>query len=570
MTTPGQRTACALATAAVMLLPAPALAVPAAVASTSYHVDNRPGSGCTDAGAGTQQQPWCTFAPVNARTYTAGDRILLARGAAWAQGMTLRGSGTAGNRIELSAYGSGAKPRILKGAAHTGIELLNASHWTVNNLEVDGRGTQKLIWGIRAKYDGTAGIGHQDLNFSSLSLHHNHMGVYVAGNAAPAEGQWGIKGLTMTAIEGFHNEVSIAFGANGLPRTFIQDAVLSRLDLTNDDGEPAVHKDCPNSITLQSMTRVTLMDSLISHAGGCTTLTGTTGVYLGHVDDADITNNIIAYTQQSGSPDQSGVNYEGWTRNVAVRGNLITGNVRWGVALQGIHEDGPNRAVTVESNAIAYNGQPPIAALGSEAHSDGVIRDNLWEGTGLTTVVSGGSFDGLAISGNAGPATGGRIWYAARDFATGQGVYGWRYQYSGDAGATWADLTYNQADTSWRPTGGTSLPLIQKWRWHPAGSPSGYIARAWTAPRDGTVAIRGRAAMTELGGDGVRVRIQHNGSQAMAAKTLGGGDRVGVPTDVDSLTVKAGDILRFILDPGPAGASSHDTTSWTPVIGYLN
>ncbi|MFH9478647.1 hypothetical protein ACH4L7_33145 [Streptomyces anulatus] len=62
MTTPGQRTACALATAAALLLPAPALAVPAAVASTSYHVDNRPGSGCTDAGAGTQQQPWCTFA----------------------------------------------------------------------------------------------------------------------------------------------------------------------------------------------------------------------------------------------------------------------------------------------------------------------------------------------------------------------------------------------------------------------------------------------------------------------------------------------------------------------------
>ncbi|WP_329587502.1 right-handed parallel beta-helix repeat-containing protein [Streptomyces sp. NBC_01362] len=565
-----KRTAPALLTALLAgLLPSLSVATPAHAAGTSYYLDNRAGSNCADSGAGTQQQPWCTFAPVNARTFSAGDRILLARGAQWREGMTLTGSGTAAQRIELSAYGSGPRPRILKGAANNGISLLNASHWAVRSLEIDGHGTQKMIYGIVAAYKGAEGIGHEDITFADLHVHHTHMGIYVAGNASPTADQWAVKGVRMDSVKGEHNEVSIAFGdGRGLDQ-FVQDAVLTRLELSNDDGDPAVYKGCPNSLTLQSMTRVTVMNSVISHAGGCTVPTGTTGIYLGHVTGADITNNIIAFTQQSGSPDQSGVNYEGWVNDAALRGNLITGNVRWGVGLQAIHPGGPNRDTTVESNAIVFNGRPPVAALGSAAPGDGVIRDNLWEGTGLTTEVSGGDFDGFTFAGNAGPVTGGRVWYAARDFATGQGIYGWHYQYSSDAGATWADLAYNQADESWRPAGGTSLPLVKKWDWHPAG-PSGYVARAWTAPRDGTVAIRGQAAKTDLGGDGVRVRITRNGGEVLSPRTVTGSDRVGVATDVDSLTVKAGDTLRFILDSGSAGANSYDTTSWTPVIGYLD
>ncbi|MDA3648653.1 right-handed parallel beta-helix repeat-containing protein [Saccharopolyspora indica] len=565
-----KRTASVLATVVATLVSGLTFAGTAHAAGTSYHVDNRSGSNCSDSGPGTQQRPWCTFAPVNARTYTAGDKILLARGAAWAESMDLRGSGTAGNRIELSAYGRGDKPRILKGADHTGIEMFNVSHWSVNNLEIDGsgEGKAKLVFGIRARYDGAEGIGNQDLNFSSLELHHNHMGVYVAGTSTLADGQWAIKGVRMSDIEGSRNEVSIAFGAAGLPRTFLQDVVLSRLNLTNDDGQPAAYKNCPNSLTLQNITRLTVMDSLVSHAGGCYVHSGTTGIYLGNVNDANLTNNIVAYTQQSGSPDQSGVNYENGTSNVALRGNLITGNVRWGVALQGIHEGSPNEDVTVESNAIAYNGQPPIAALGDDAHSDGVIRGNLWEGDSLTAVVNGGSFADVEITGNVGPAVGDRIWFAARDFSPSQGLYGWRYQYSDNGGATWADLTYHQNDQSWRPAG-SALPVLEKWNWHPGGS-SGHVARTWTAPRDGTVAIRGQAAKSDLGGDGVRVQIQHNGRPVLGSRALGGSDRVGVPTNVDSLTLKAGDTLRFIVDPGAAGANSYDTTSWTPVIGYLN
>ncbi|CAL9362005.1 right-handed parallel beta-helix repeat-containing protein [Streptomyces sp. enrichment culture] len=565
------RTATVLATAVATLLPVLSLAGPAHAAGTSYHVDNRPGSNCTDSGPATEQQPWCTFAPVNARTFTPGDRILLARGAQWAQGMTLTGSGTATDRIELSAYGSGAKPRILRGTATAGIQLTNVSHWTVKGLEIDGTSTGggKLVYGIRADYNGSDGVGHEDLVFADLHLHHNHMGVYVAGNAAPASGQWALKGLTVTRVKGERNEASIATGANRLPRGFIQDAVFSHLELANDDGSPAVYKGCPNSMTLQNLTGVVVRDSLISHAGGCHVDSGTTGIYLGHVDHADIFNNIIAFTQQTASPDQSGVNYEGYTDDVAVRANLITGNVGYGVGLQGIHPDGPNLDATIESNAIVDNGRQPIASLGSAAPPTGTVRDNLWRGSSLTTTVSGGSFDGVTVTDNPGPVTGDRVWFAARDFATAQSLHNWTYQYSADAGATWKNLAYHQVDASWRPSGG-SLPVVQKWNWHPGGSSTAYVARTWTAPRDGTVAIRGRAAKADPGGDGVRVRITRNGSEVLAPRTLGGDDRTGIPTDVDSLSVKAGDAIRFVVDPGAAGENSHDTTSWTPVTGYLN
>ncbi|MFG3257288.1 hypothetical protein [Streptomyces sp. NPDC048172] len=557
-----------LATALAVLLPALTLSGPAQAASATYHVDNRSGSGCSDSGPGSAQQPWCTFAPVNARTYGAGDRILLARGAAWKEAMKLRGSGTAAAPVEVSAYGSGVRPRILKGTEDNGISLYNPSHWAVRNLEIDGRGAKKLTYGVVASYKGAEGIGHEGLTFSGLYVHHTHMGIRVGGDAEPSKDQWAVKGVRMRDITGKHNGVSIAFGDDKGRKHFIQDTVLTDLALNNDDGTPDPRpEECPNSLTLQSMTRVTVMDSVVSHAGGCRVTTGTTGIYLGHVADVDLTNNIVAFTQQSGSPDQSGVNYEGWTDDVAVRGSLLTGNVRWGVALQDIHAGGPNTRVTVESNAIVDNGQPPVASLGDDTRSDGVIRGNLWKGDSLTTTVSGGSFDKIAVSGNAGPTGEGRVWYAARDFATGQGLNQWRYQHSPDGGATWKDLTYQNGDGSWRPSAG-ALPVLNKWRWHPVGG-KGLVARTWTAPRDGTVAIRGQAAKADLGGDGVRVQIRHGDRQVLTPHGLSGGNRVGIPTSVDSLPVKAGDTLRFIVDPGAAGDTAHDTTSWAPVVGYL-
>lgn len=569
-----QRVMSALAIAA---LSATILSVPAHADNTSYYVDSR--AGCSDSFTTTSAtQPWCSFANLNSRTLGPGDRVLLARGATWSQALTLQGTGTAASPIQLDAYGTGNRPRILYSANtnSVGVKLTNPSYWAVRNLEINGQGaTQKLVRGILVVYSGANGIGNAGLTFSNLYLHHNQFGLAIEGTSALTASQWSLKGLTMTNIEGTHNETSIAFTQhNQSAPQFIQDAVLSGLFLHNDDGAgPVIYRGCDNSLTLQDMSNVTVMNSVISDAGACYRPTGTTGVYLGAVVGANIVNNIIVNTNQTSSPDQTGLNYEGWTNNVAVRGNYIGGNVRWGIGVQAIHDEatgGANKNASIQSNAIVDNGQPPIATLGSASLPTGAISDNLWKGTQFLATQSGGTFDGFTITNNAGPAVGDRVWYAARDYATGQGVYGWNYQYSSDGGTTWSGLTYFASTDNWRTSATATIPMLSKWNWHPAGPTTALVAKAWTAPRSGTVSIRGQAVKGVVGGDGVRVQITRNSTPVLPQILLGGSDRVGVATTVNNLAVQAGDVIRFIVDPGGAGANSYDTVSWSPVVAYLN
>ncbi|MEV6889895.1 right-handed parallel beta-helix repeat-containing protein [Kribbella sp. NPDC051137] len=542
------------------------LAVPAQAAGTTYYVDNRV-AGCDDSGAGTSSaQPWCGFTPITARTFAPGDRILLARGASWRERAQLQGTGRADAPITFGAYGSGDRPLLLNSGLGWGIRMINPSHWQVSSIEVDGSGTDKLDAGIQVRFDGDAGIGNEDLRFSDVYVHHNQIGIAITGTAAPAADQWAIKDLTMARVEGAHNEVSIAFGNASAPRQFLQETTLTGLFLHNDDGAPAAEVGCANALTLQSMTGVLLTNSVISDAGGCPVTTGTTGVYVGNVANTTIMNNIIVNTDQTASPDQTGVDLEGNTDSVALRGNYIGNNVGWGVEDLAIHATANTRA-SIVSNAIVFNGKEPIATVGSASTPTGSIGGNLWQGSALLYAGDGGSFDGFWVGPNPGPVTSTRVWYAARDWATGQGQYGWRYEYSGDSGTTWSALTYQPATEDWRPAAG-ALPLISKWNWHPAG-PGSLVARSWTAPTDGTVAIAGQAAKGVVGGDGVRVRILDNSTTVVAPTDVDGTDLVGIGTDITTLQVQAGDVIRFAVDAGSAGANSYDTVNWTPVIGYL-
>ena len=68
-----------------------AAAPPAAAANTSYYVD----CSATAAGSGTEASPWNSFTPVNCRTFTSGDRILIRRGTTCAgQQLLPKGSGS--------------------------------------------------------------------------------------------------------------------------------------------------------------------------------------------------------------------------------------------------------------------------------------------------------------------------------------------------------------------------------------------------------------------------------------------------------------------------------------------
>ncbi|WP_229070672.1 discoidin domain-containing protein [Actinoplanes sp. DH11] len=115
-----------------------AAAPPAAAANTSYYVD----CSATAAGSGTEASPWNSFAPVNSRTFTSGDRVLIRRGTTCVgQQLWPKGSGAAGAANIIDAYGTGAKPVLAgNGAVDDVVKLYNQQHWEIRNLDISNKG----------------------------------------------------------------------------------------------------------------------------------------------------------------------------------------------------------------------------------------------------------------------------------------------------------------------------------------------------------------------------------------------------------------------------------------------
>lgn len=126
----------ALTTLATAILVA---APPAAAAATNYYVD----CSASTSGSGTQASPWNSFTPVNARTFAAGDQILIRRGTTCAnQQLFPKGSGAAGAPIVIDAYGSGAKPVLAgNGAVVDVVKLYNQQYWEIRNLDISNKGS---------------------------------------------------------------------------------------------------------------------------------------------------------------------------------------------------------------------------------------------------------------------------------------------------------------------------------------------------------------------------------------------------------------------------------------------
>src|SRR5208283_3315503 len=96
--------------------------------AATYYVDATNGQ---DKNAGTSDTTaWNTIAKVNTSIFTPGDQVLFKRGETWRGTMlTIPSSGTSGNPITFSAYGTGAAP-IISGS------LLLTAGWTAYSENV--------------------------------------------------------------------------------------------------------------------------------------------------------------------------------------------------------------------------------------------------------------------------------------------------------------------------------------------------------------------------------------------------------------------------------------------------
>lgn len=559
---------------------------PIAHAASSYYVDNATGSNCSDTGAHSSSQPWCTLTPVSNTTFVPGDQILLARGDTWTQSVTLHGSGNpaAGGYITLDAYGSGANPHI-KGTDNGVDRTLNMpdlSYWNVSNLELSNAAS-----GVYITYST---INHQGLNFNNLNIHDIVSSIaqsgdvgrpfVVEGNPTLSSSQYALSGLTIANVTMTNNvQVGITFqlgqasGGGQGQFSFVQPNMLQNVVIKNCDTENTPYP----GLAIINVSHIAIIDTVIRNTNTMSEPQGTTGVFA--EQDADVTfandmilNTPVTYCGAQPCTDEPGIDTEAYSDQFKYHGNYIAGNAGAGLEFLALGLQGDyNTNHEVSSNAFSGNGVAGnryksslffTRASGTSPFS-GTAHDNLYyEPTGFMT----GDFSNWTITNNLSATSASQLYDAPRDYSATQGGNHWSYQYFD--GSTWANLGFDTVNQRYGTTG-----FISQFDENPDPHSSYWIARAWTAPSSGQISVRGRVLKNDIaGGDGVKVRITRNGTQLWPVsggpQTVTFNDQSGYDTDVN-LAVAVNDIIRFEINNGSNGDSSHDVTSWTPSIAYV-
>jgi hypothetical protein len=547
-------------------------ATPSSATSTTYYVD----SSATCPGSGTQASPWCGFSSVNAQTFQPGDQILLKRGDTFASGMILKGSGTSTNYLSVGAYGSGASPVISGNAAASsvGIQLRNNSYVQVQGLAVENVATGILI------NDSTDQSGYRFLN------------LYFQGDGegiqSPTASNTGIaSNVLVQDVEAGVNQLSCTYSpcqGAALVLGGVSNVIVNRLYTFSNCG-------ATNFGLQPGASNVVIENSESISDAGCYTVGGATANFLDGDTNITFVNDIVANVPNAGSVDLSAIDVEpdvGPDTGINIEDNYIAGNAGPGIEI--LNQPSPTTNLNITGNILSDNGAnystksyPVYGQIWTDQWLPGVvegagsIQNNFYNapsGTGgFEQTHAGATLNGFTQSNNQAASGPANIWYAANDFScTAQGAKGWSYQTSTD-NATWVNLsgctTVDPLDQEWT-TGGTASGFVSNFEELPPSTSSSWVARSWTATKAANVSVRGRLLMTDpTCGSGVTAEITKTGSSTpvWGPQVINAGDGVGVDTNLDGISVNAGDVLHFAVQENGSGQCR---VSWTPSVEIPN
>jgi hypothetical protein len=132
-----------LVVAAVVLL-----AIPCARCAAAQSAEHRYFVDCasTNEGDGTTAHPWNSLQQLSSHDFQPGEIVFLRRGTTCKGELSLHGSGSADSVVRLTAYGAGARPRIVATRQDTQAVLLkNAEYWQIDSLDIAGGNTYGLL-----------------------------------------------------------------------------------------------------------------------------------------------------------------------------------------------------------------------------------------------------------------------------------------------------------------------------------------------------------------------------------------------------------------------------------------
>ncbi|MGP4033698.1 right-handed parallel beta-helix repeat-containing protein [Pseudarthrobacter sp. 1C304] len=590
----------AAVTATLLFSPLAPLTV-AVAAGATYYVNSAAAS-CDDSGSGSSlETPWCSLTAAS-RSYSPGDRLLLARGSTYSgEFLTVSGQGTEQARITVDAYGEGDLP-VLDGEAEAGRALVlleNPSYVTVSNLELSYAGAGVLAQ-YRDDFPGKS-TGNKSLEFTDLYVHHisgigsarvnggvqdffcesNDLDLWQSGGAAvtgdfdvnvPTDSYF-VSGVLFDRITGHDNlnvvNVDTCDGRVGSPNApepaaphLVRDVTVNNVHAY--DGNGAGYAElCNEGMRFDGITGLTVMNSRFENLGACHVSGGTAGFILVAVDDVTFKNNIISDVPNTGSYDMTGIDNELYVNNVTLRNNLIARNAGPGVEFlslrSGINDYNTNHHI--EGNSFYDNGKGSLFRLNpAQAPFSGRIVNNLTADS--VFVQPGADFVGLVPSDarNLHALEGTVPFYAADQFDGTANKDGWSYQVGDDASTVndWASASFTpgaRQHGTWGDGAARSMSAFEQ-------TPG--TARVWRAPADGDVAIRSLAFKTRAGGGNVTATVLHNGVP-VKSEAISGTNTEGITLDRD-LAVAEGDRLAFVVTGQPAAS---DWTSWAPSVMYV-
>ncbi len=109
--------------------------------------------------------PWNSLTAVNTRLFQPGDTIALRRGTTCHGTLAPHGSGATGLPIRLTAWGTGARPKIVAPpSAEEVLRLFNQEYWDIDALDLSGANTYGVY------ISGSHGVLHH-IHLTDLAVH---------------------------------------------------------------------------------------------------------------------------------------------------------------------------------------------------------------------------------------------------------------------------------------------------------------------------------------------------------------------------------------------------------------
>lgn len=549
--------------------------------NTTYYIDNSGGSGCSNANTGTSSSaPWCDFANVNGSTFAQGDQILLRSGDTWNQALSPAGSGVSGNPITIGCFPSTSCatywPVVRAPNTSTdAISITNGDWWTINQVTIN---------------QGANGI---HFNFTTL----NHQGyvlqnVYITGTGQGIVFDGFNQNPQYTVPSGnyIYSNVTISTATvtnqtkNGIEFVADYPMVQTTSSCCTNAQQNIVVKDVTvtniacGALGLANASHVKMLGMYVDNAdtSGCSGAAN----YIVAVDDAVWANGIFNNTPWTNANDNPAFNLDNHVTGLRWRGSYFRGN--YGSALEWTENpcfhtctSTTDTGAEISSNAFTMNSRQNSPSFYGDIdntyapYATGTAQDNLYYDVPQTynTFAHNSLY---TLTNNVSVSSDGNLYNGGYQFSSTQGTNGWTYTSNAATGSFANMSSYSSTTGVWTDGLGG---FVSRFDMVPPTNSLRWVAKVWTAPRAGTINIRGWILKNELGGDGVQAAIAGGlGGSWIWQSVIGANDQVGTSTNVSNVSVTAGEEIMFCLNDGGWNGgtynNSYDMVSWSPSVAY--